>query len=134
MLLVVDTNVAVVANGNSQQASPECVIECLHRLGRIVRDEDSLALDDQWRIIREYRANLSSTGQPGPGDAFLKWVLTNWANPNRCVMVAITPVGNDENSFAEFPEAPGLADFDPADRKFVALNGSSAEATDTSSC
>ena len=53
-------------------------------------------------IISEYKNKLSQTGQPGIGDAFLKWVLTNQANPNRCQTAKITETGID--SFEEFPQ------------------------------
>ncbi len=54
------------------------------------------------------------------GDAFLRWVLTNQANPNRCRQVPLTPSGSGYD-FEEFPSHPGLAQFDPSDRKFVAV-------------
>ena len=59
---------------------------------------------------------------PGVGDAFLKWVEINWANPNRCVRVPITPIENSETDFKEFPNAPELQKFDTDDRKFVAVS------------
>lgn len=118
MLVVLDTNVAVVANGKSEQASPGCVLACVERLDEIT-DQGTLVLDDQWRIIKEYLHNLNAVGQPGVGDAFLLWVLRHQANPERCVLVPITPI--DEHNFAEFPTSPALAAFDPSDRKFVAV-------------
>ncbi len=72
MMVVVDTNVAVVANGHSEQASQDCVRNCAERLYQITSGSKKLVLDDQWRIIGEYRDNLRSSGQPGVGDAFLK--------------------------------------------------------------
>ena len=84
MTVAVDTNVGVAANDrDAKQASPGCVIECVRRLQRLMRD-DAVAIDDQWLIIREYQGNLRSSGQPGVGDAFLKWVLSNQRNPGRC--------------------------------------------------
>jgi len=82
-----------------------------------------LVLDDGWRIIREYRDNLSPTGQPTVGDRFLLWVLRNQANPKRCVQVTINPKTDkpNDNDFKEFPNHPGLEGFDIADRKFVAV-------------
>ena len=35
MTVVVDTNVVVVANGNSEQASATCVLTCIKRLQQI---------------------------------------------------------------------------------------------------
>ena len=118
MFVVVDTNVPVVANNKSSQALPECVIKCVTVLDKIQRDR-ILVIDDKWLIITEYRKNLSEKGQPGVGDAFLKWVLTNQGNPQRCQRVQITPI--DENNFAEFPQDESLAGFDKSDRKFVAV-------------
>jgi len=118
MTSVVDTNVAVVANGRSEQASHDCVITCNERLGQIMSGEVKLVLDDMWRIIGEYMQNLRSIGEPGVGDAFLRWVLTNKDNPQRRELVTITPV---ESDFREFPDDPALNDFDPSDRKFIAV-------------
>ncbi len=119
--IVVDTNVPVVANGKSGQASPTCVATCAKRLVRFEAGDERLIIDSGWLIIREYKNNLSQTGQPGPGSSFLKWVLTNYANPQRCKQVAITPSLTIANSFDEFPNDPALSGFDPSDRKFVAV-------------
>jgi len=121
MRIVVDTNVPVAANGRSQQASPSCVSACVRRLDKL-QHEDTLVLDDNWIILREYMANLRSAGQPGVGDAFLKWVLTNWRNPRRCELVHISLQPElGENRFVEFPDDPEMTGFDPSDRKFVAV-------------
>jgi hypothetical protein len=116
---VVDTNVLIVANGRDcPQASPECVVTCAQHLQEI-QQHGTLVLDDAWHIIREYMHKVSQTGQPGAGDAFLKWVLTNQSNSQCVEKISITPIGDDE--FAEFPSTPTLADFDRSDRKFVAV-------------
>jgi len=121
MKFVVDTNVAVVANGKSDQASPECVSTCAVRLRELMR-KGRLVLDDGRRILREYMANIGrSGGQPMPGDAFLKWVHTNYSNPERCELVQITPRNSSETDFVEFPDDPQLSNFDKNDRKFVAV-------------
>lgn len=117
MKFVVDTNVPVVANGKSEQASPECVKTCAVRLNELTQ-KGKLVLDDKWMILKEYMNNLKSSGQPGPGDAFLKWALTNLRNPSRCESVSITPINS---SFSEFPSAPALQRFDPNDKKFIAV-------------
>ncbi len=121
MTVIVDTNVAVVANGESGQASGECEETCINRLEEITTGEVKLALDDQRRIIEEYRGNLSPHGQPGAGDAFLKWVEMNWTNSKWCSLVSITPVNGLENEFHEFPNDSALVAFDPDDRKFIAV-------------
>lgn len=119
-MVVVDTNVAVVANGHSEQASQECVQNCAKWLYQITNGTRKLVIDDKWQIIGEYKDNLRSTGQPGVGDAFLKWVLTNWRNVERCELVSITPIDHGA-SFKEFPTDSELINFDPDDRKFIAI-------------
>ena len=118
---VVDTNVAIAANGRAAcpQASPECVKACKEAINKILDDQRRLVLDDRWRLISEYRHKLSAAGQPGIGDQFLKWVLTNHANPGRCERVAIHEGGTAEE-FRELP--PELTEIaDPSDRKFLAV-------------
>jgi hypothetical protein len=88
--VIVDTNVPVVANRKTAQASPTCVASCIRTIQE-VRSHRILVIDDAWRILREYIANLRSTGQPGVGDAFLKWVLTNRDNPLHCTQIPLTP-------------------------------------------
>lgn len=121
MTVIVDTNVALVANGKSEQASEDCEEICINWLVEITNGEIKLALDDERRIIEEYRRKLNPYGQPGVGDAFLKWVETNWTNPKWCELVSITPVDGLENEFEEFPTNPALVGFDPDDRKFIAV-------------
>ena len=117
MIVVVDTNVPVAANKGSPQASPQCVVLCAKRLWEIQR-RGVLVIDSGWEILREYMRNLRSLGEPGVGDAFLKWVLTNRTNAERCLEVDVHP---ECGSYAEFPKSESLARFDPSDRKFVAV-------------
>jgi hypothetical protein len=120
MKVVVDTNVPVVANGKSKQASPECVRRCVVRLNEITKG-GKFVLDDNWLILKEYMANLNSRGQPGAGDAYLKWVLSNHGNPKMCEKVQLTLKGTSEAGFEEFPANPELEGFDPDDKKFIAV-------------
>lgn len=117
---VVDTNVGVVANDRRTRVSPDCVIACVDLLQDLTDGRCRLVLDDGREILNEYLANLESSGQPGPGDAFLKWALQNQVNPQRCERVAIHPVPS-VGSYEEFPQDPDLDAFDRSDRKFVAV-------------
>jgi hypothetical protein len=110
---VVDTNVGVVANDRFDDRPkpphlPESISSCTGFLREVMRS-GHVAIDDTWEIIREYQARMRSSGQPGPGDAFLKWVLVNQANPARCQRVDISRIAVPEK----------LEGFDPADRKFI---------------
>ena len=118
MTVVVDTNVAVVANGKSQQASAGCVLICTERLQQIMTGEMKLVLDDDWKILGEYMRNLRSHGAD-IGDRFLAWLLTN--KDKQCDFVSITPIDDLETDFQEFPTDPALTNFDPDDRKFIAV-------------
>ena len=120
-----DTNVAVVANGKTPQAGDGCVVACIEKLLEM-RERHRLLLDEQGEILEEYRRHLSPSGQPGPGDAFFKWLWSNQVNPEHCRQVPITPAGGGRG-FAEFPDDPELAGFDRADRKFVAVAVGSGE-------
>lgn len=117
---VVDTNVAVVANGRSDQATSDCVLACVEAL-ETVTAKGMVVLDDRLRILSEYMDNLSLSGQPGTGDAFLKWVWKHQAVAERCERVPIRPMPGDGQDFEEFPRDDDLAGFDRADRKFVAV-------------
>ena len=121
MKVIVDTNVPLVANGQADQASEDCVEICIDELMKITEGDVKLVLDDDRRIIGEYRNKLNPGGFPGVGDAFLKWVEINWANPQQCDLVSITPIDDLETDFQEFPADPALQDFDPDDRKFIAV-------------
>ena len=116
--VVLDTNVAVVANGKTGQADKDCILECIARL-RHIQEECLLLLDDRNRIIDEYRNNLNPSGQPGPGDAFFLWLWQNQANQEYCRNIAVTP--HEDHGFEEFPDDPDLSAFDQDDRKFVAV-------------
>lgn len=116
---MLDTNVAVVANGRTPQAGDDCVEACITTLVEL-REHHRVLVDDRGLIFDEYRRRLSPSGQPGLGDAFFKWLWDNQGNPDHCRQVRITPT-KDGRGFDEFPDDPALADFDPSDRKFVAV-------------
>lgn len=118
MKVVVDTNVPKVANHETPQASPQCIFTCAKWIQEIQK-QHILVLDDGWYILKEYIRQLNSKGQPGVGDAFLKWVLTNLSNSKHCEQVHITE--DIHGGYLEFPNDPDLGNFDPSDRKFVAV-------------
>jgi hypothetical protein len=117
--VVVDENVPLVANGKHAAASDRCVGACIDAL--LDARSKVVLMDDQYRIFAKYRRNLSQSGQPGAGDAFLKWLWNNQANPAHCRLVPIAPLSGDKPDFAEFPQTPELSRFDPDDRIFVAV-------------
>ena len=116
--VVIDTNVAAVANRKTEQASPSCILNCVSRL-RQVQNECRVLLDNRNLIFREYQNLLNFSGQPGLGDAFFKWLFDNQANPEHCRMITVNL--HADRGFEEFPDDPILAGFDHDDRKFVAV-------------
>ena len=116
--VVVDTNVAVVANGAHGPAGPRCVRKSVERLRQVLND-CRILLDDKQSILAEYRKNLSPSGQPGPGDHFFKLIHDNQSNPEYCRTVAVNL--HPDREFEEFPADPRLSSFDSDDRKFVAV-------------
>jgi len=118
MTVVVDTNVILVANGQHQDVSEGCVASCATRLHGIVQD-GRVAIDDRYRILNEYQNKTAPHVGRRPGDAFVKWLLRNNANPSRCDQVAL--VEHPDRGFESFPDDARLAGFDPPDRVFVAV-------------
>lgn len=122
---IVDTNVAIVANGDSPQASLESQLLCIDALLEICR-KGMLVLDQSDLIFNEYSAHLSFAGQPGTGDMFMKWVNDYRWNENYCELRQITLTA-DGKIFEEFPDHPDLGNFDRSDRKFVATSNAGVE-------
>ena len=116
--VIVDTNVPLVANGRAEQADFHCRNACIAELERII-ENCRVLVDDDDQILTEYRRRLSPSGQPGPGDAFFRWVWLNRWNESRIGRILITP--NADRGFEEFPDNPALTSFDRDDRKFVAV-------------
>ena len=97
MRFVVDTNVAVVANGvptsqdgaNGRAPSIACRTASIEFLQSLLRNHKIL-LDNKGQIQNEYRRHLKPNGQPGTGDRFYLEVLNS--HPDRVERVEL-PVG-----------------------------------------
>ena len=113
---VVDTNVAIVANGRGTDVAASCRLTCVERL-RNLTARGIVAIDDKGLIINEYRGRLNLSGMPGVGDAFLKHLFDNQYTDDRVRRVAVTPSEDDRRGFVELPENA----FDRSDRKFLAV-------------
>ncbi len=121
MTVIVDTNVAIVASrAPEDRLSGDCIAACAEWIGKINDDEVKLALGKEERIIDEYKI-LERLDRFSIGFQFYKWVALNRENTERCDFVPIKPVDGLENEFEKFPSGPELVDFDPDDRKFIAV-------------
>ena len=113
---VVDTNVAIAANGRDTHADARCQLHCVEQLKLVVQQE-TVAVDDKGLIVGEYRRNLNFAGAPGVGDAFSRYIFDNQYRDDRVRRVAVTPSDDDRRGFEELPENT----FDRSDRKFLAV-------------
>ena len=112
---VVDTNVAMAANGQATHTRDQCRLTCIEKLEQVMSD-GLVVIDQGLAIFSEYADRLSWRGQPGVGDVFFKHVHNHMHRSDRVRMVAVTPTDDDTRGFEELP--PNA--FDPSDRKFLA--------------
>ena len=112
---VVDTNVAIVANGGHCRADVQCREACIKKLKDIC-DRQVVVIDKNWLILKEYTNRLDSKRAQGMGHMFLKHVFNYQSNESRVRQVSITPSEDDRRGFEELPDNR----LDRADRKFLA--------------
>lgn len=117
---VIDTNVATTANGANDGAPQDCVAASAKALEAVMKC-GHVFIDAGGQIVAEYRANLCAKGQAGPGDAFLKWLLTHECGGQRVTRVTITAKDDDVEDFQELPPPPEGTVYDRSDRKFLAV-------------
>ena len=115
-VFVVDTNVAIAANGRGTHADIPCQLTCVRKLNSLVAQE-TVAIDDGNLILDEYRKRLNFSGGPGVGDVFFKHVFNHQYQDCRVRRIRVTPTGDDRRGFEELPENA----FDRSDRKFLAV-------------
>jgi hypothetical protein len=119
--VIVDTNVIVIANDTDDDRK-DCRDRCQDRIQQIRYSQEKVVIDNDWRILGEYRRNTKPNTRKGIGDLFVKWLLQNRTNPNICAMVQITSLAGNGTEFAEFPnDDEALKDFHKNDRKFIAV-------------
>ena len=129
--IVVDTNVLIVANGNNDQADPECELACIEMLEGATKGKETVLLDASGLIMDEYEGYCSYSGVPGVGDLFFKFLHDHQYSEASVVRIPIQQTPDREGGFANLPPN----DFDPNDRKFLAVaeagNGRVVNATDS---
>ena len=115
---VVDTNVAIAANGRNTHASLTCQYACTVFLEELISPgkRTHIVLDEQGLIFTEYSDYLSYKGQPGVGDIFFKYLHDHMYLEKKVLLVFITPIVDEARGFNELP--PNSVDKN--DRKFLA--------------
>lgn len=119
MKVIVDTNVAIAANGIDTHASLKCQLNCIEFLQALISpsSKNRVAVDDAGVILDEYSRHLSHRGAPGVGDQFFKYLHDNMYLGKKVLVAAITAIDDEKRGFAELPENK----LDKSDRKFAAL-------------
>ena len=113
---VVDTNVAVVANGRDTHADIPCQMSCVRRIKSLMQG-GVVVLDDMGLIMDEYGSRLKFGGAPGVGDSFFKYLFDSQHQGKRVRRVSVTRCSDEHRGFRELPQN----DLDPSDRKFLAV-------------
>jgi len=111
---VIDTNVAISANGKDTHASFSCQLACIKLLENCKKLP--LVIDESDFIMGEYARHLSYAGQPGIGDMFFKYLHDNQYAAKKIYAVKITQSKDARRGFDELP----VNSLDPSDRKFLA--------------
>ncbi|MDA5630772.1 MULTISPECIES: hypothetical protein [Agrobacterium] len=119
MEVIIDTNVAMVANHQNDDVQQTCQDACTFFLTD-VKNNHIVLMDSGDEIRSEYAGALQQSRPYQLGAQFLIHLYQNQWNPKRVRIVdlAKTPAGE----FADFPTATDLANFDPSDRKFAAMS------------
>ena len=116
--IVVDTNVLIVANGNNEQADPECELACIEMLEGATKGKKTVLLDASGLIMEEYEGYCNYSGVPGVGDLFFKFLHDHqWSQENAISHVSIQVTPDEEGGFANLPPN----NFHRNDRKFLAV-------------
>jgi len=113
---VVDTNVPLVVRF-PEQHSRLLVDACEQLLDDIISEGRVVITDAAGEIIEEYFHQLNYSGAPTLGDVFAKWVFDNRWTWDDSARPDIDPIGLHEYGVL----AGDDADFDPSDRKFIAV-------------
>ena len=127
---VIDTNVPLVVKFPDGHPE-ELVAACEELLEDIIEHERIVVTDEHDEIIEEYFRQLDFSGRGTLGDAFAKWVFDRRWTWDAAARPNIEPRGENVYGVLEGDHD----DFDPSDRKFVAVAKVSGapvrQATDT---
>lgn len=117
---VIDTNVLIAANEKNRSGRPpvaeECQLAAICFLKRILKNSESVVLDESGNVEEEYRKRLNQNGKPGVGDLFYQRICRDWRLHPR-VPLPKRPDGE----YRDLPQPVIDAGFDRDDRKFAAL-------------
>ena len=118
---VVDSNVAVVANGCDTHADIQCQLTCVEKVISVLQ-HGVVVIDDDGEILKEYGRQLKMQqkkcrGMSGVGNEFFIHLFNHQYSNDRVRRIAITKSTDITRSFDELPENT----LDRSDRKFLAV-------------
>jgi hypothetical protein len=116
--VIVDTNVAVVANRQNPGVVTNCADNCVLFL-TVARSEHVVLIDEGDEIRAEYASALRVSRPFQLGALFLLHIYQNQFNPAHVRRVELPK--HADGSLRHFPTTSDLAAFDLSDRKFAAL-------------
>lgn len=118
---IIDTNVPTKASypvNERKEDELELIGSCIDFIHEFINNEESkLVLDCDWEIVGEYKNNIKDTDV---GKQFLQWLYSYMAKMD--VVTDMPKLEKQNGEYIAFPKCEELADFDVADRKFIALS------------
>lgn len=119
MEVIIDTNVAMVANHQNNEVQEDCRDACILFLAD-AKNNHVVLVDSGDAIRTEYAAALAQSRPYQLGAQFLVHLYQNQWDPRRVRVVDLEKQPGGE--YVDFPAVQDLANFDPSDRKFAALS------------
>lgn len=119
MPVIVETNVAVVANRQNDEVVSSCEEACIKFLIEIIRNHTVILIDEGDEVRGEYTKAIKDSKPFQLGAQFLIYIYQHQYDGSRVQRESLPK--NAAGEFADFPNDPALANFDQSDRKFAAL-------------
>ena len=118
--IILDTNVptmAAIAPNKCSSDKLEIQKKCIDYIYNLTKGKTKLVLDMGYEIFNEYINNVEKN--TNIGDIFLKWLYSYIAKIDMSNFLMLEK--DDNKEFVSFPINEDTKNFDPSDRKFVAL-------------
>jgi len=115
---IIDTNVFVAANGGTDQLSEDDINRCKSFVA-LLFSKTIISIDAKSEIFSEYFRYMNRSGQPGIGDAYVKYLWDRQCDKTVCELVDISK--NKNGVYKQLKGKEDLICFDPNDLKFIAV-------------
>lgn len=113
---VIDTNVPIVANGDSERVTIGCRLAAVELLQKAI-NKGMIFVDSAGAIEDEYRRYLNPRGQPGVGDRFYLEIINS--DPNKVKRIDVEK--DIDGQYSDLPQEIISSAFDQGDRVFAAV-------------